>query len=78
MDEKKALSTLSRMQKSYEKYQHTIYQTLQLAMDDVALVMNILAIYNDEEIHEDYLLVLDDVIKAFIEQRREQNEDSKH
>ena len=73
MDETKALNILSIMQKSYNGHKADVYKTyhqaLQLAMDDMALVMNILAIYNDEEIHEDYLLVLDDVIKAFIEQR---------
>ena len=58
------------MQMAYKTggYNET-HEALQLAIDDIALVMNILAIYNDEEIHEDYLMVLDDVIKAFIEQR---------
>lgn len=66
MDEKKALSTLSLLQSVYTK---DAYQALQLALDDIALVMNILAIYNDKERYGDYLPVLDDVIKAFIEQR---------
>lgn len=70
MDEKKALNRLSIMQVAYkiDGYNET-YEALQLAMDDIALVMNILAIYNDDEMHEDYLLILDDIIKAFIEQR---------
>lgn len=76
MDETKALNILSIMQfnikqTEYDKDTYNMMQqVLQLAMDDIALVMNILAIYNDE-MHEDYLYIVDDIIKAFMEQRRE-------
>lgn len=76
MDETKVLNILSIMQfnikqTEYDKDTYNMMQqVLQLAMDDIALVMNILAIYNDE-MHEDYLYIVDDIIKAFMEQRRE-------
>lgn len=69
MDENKALNILSIMQMAYKTdSDNEAYQALELALGDIALVMTILFIYNEYE-GEDYLYVLDDIIKAFVEQR---------
>ena len=44
-----------------------MYQALQVAIDDIALVINLLSVYGDDSIGEDWLLVIDDIIKGFIE-----------
>ncbi|MBO7691153.1 MAG: hypothetical protein J6T10_00785 [Methanobrevibacter sp.] len=62
----KALHILSVFQKSYRE-ESEMYQALQVAIDDIALVINLLSVYGDDSIGEDWLLVIDDIIKGFIE-----------
>ena len=61
-----ALHILSVFQKSYRE-ESEMYQALQVAIDDIALVINLLSVYGDDSIGEDWLLVIDDIIKGFIE-----------
>ena len=62
----KALHVLSVFQNGYRK-ESEMYQALQVAIDDIALVINLLSVYGDDSIGEDWLLVIDDIIKGFIE-----------
>lgn len=66
MTREKALHILSLFMKGYTK-ESEMYQALQVAIDDIALAINILSVYADDSIGEDWLLVIDDIIKGFIE-----------
>jgi len=71
MSREKALSILSFFQKGYTK-ESEMYQALQLAINDIVLVLNILSVYGDDTIGEDWLCVIDDIIKGFMEMEKEQ------
>ena len=62
----KALHILSVYQKGYRK-ESEMYQALQVALDSIALAINVLSVYADDSIDEDWLYVIDDIIKGFIE-----------
>ena len=66
MTREKALHILSLFMKGYTQ-ESEMYQALQVAIDDIALVINILSVYADDSIGEDWLLVIDDIIKGFID-----------
>ncbi len=66
MTREKALHILSLFMKGYTQ-ESEMYQALQVAIDDIALVINILSVYTDDSIGEDWLLVIDDIIKGFID-----------
>ena len=66
MTREKALHILSVYQKGYRK-ESEMYQALQVALDSIALVINLLSVYSDDTITEDWLLFIDDIMKAFIE-----------
>ena len=65
MTREKALHILSLFQKGYTK-ESEMYQALQVAIDDIALSINIFSVYEDYR-YGDYLDIIDDIIKAFIE-----------
>ena len=44
-----------------------MYQAIQVALDSIALAINVLSVYADDSIGEDWLMVIDDIIKGFIE-----------
>lgn len=69
MNREKALSILSLYQKGYNK-ESEMYQALKVAIYDIALVLNILAVYGDDTIGEDWLCVIDDMIKGFIDMEK--------
>lgn len=66
MTKEKALHILSVYQKGYRK-ESEMYQAIQVALDSIALVINLLSVYSDDTITEDWLLFIDDIMKAFIE-----------
>lgn len=66
----KALHILSLYQKGYTK-ESEMYQALQVALDSIALAINVLSVYADDSIGEDWLCVIDDIIKGFIEMESE-------
>lgn len=70
MNRKKALRILSLLQQGYRE-DSDIYQSLKVALNDMVLVMNVLAVYQDDSMGEDWLLVIDDIIKGFIEMESE-------
>lgn len=70
MNREKTLSILSFFQKGYTK-ESEMYQALEIAIHDIALVINILAVYGDDTIGEDWLCVIDDMIKGFMEMEKE-------
>lgn len=70
MNREKALSILSFFQKSYNK-ESEMYQAIEVAIHDIALVINILAVYGDDTIGEDWLCVIDDIIKGFMDMEKE-------
>lgn len=65
----KALHILSLFMKGYTK-ESEMYQALQVALDDMALVINILSVYGDDSIGEDWMYVIDDIIKGFIDMEK--------
>ena len=69
MTREKALHILSLFMKGYKK-DSEMYQALQVALDDIALVINILSVYADDSIGEDWLWVIDDIIKGFIDMEK--------
>ena len=69
MTREKALHILSLFMKGYKK-ESEMYQALQVALDDIALVINILSVYADDSIGEDWMCVIDDIIKAFIDMEK--------
>lgn len=71
MDREKALTILSFFQKGYNE-ESEMYKALQLAINDIVLVLNILSVYGDDTIGEDWLCVIDDIIKGFMEMEKEQ------
>ena len=66
MTREKALHILSVYQKVYRK-ESEMYQAIQVALDSIALAINVLSVYADDSIGEDWLYVIDDIIKGFIE-----------
>lgn len=70
MTREKALHILSLFQKGYIK-ESEMYQALQVALDSIALAINVLSVYADDSIGEDWLCVIDDIIKGFIEMESE-------
>lgn len=66
MTREKALHILSVFQKGYRK-DSEMYQAIQVALDSIALAINVLSVYADDSIGEDWLCVIDDIIKGFIE-----------
>lgn len=69
MTREKALHILSLFMKGYTK-ESEMYQALQVAIDDIALVINILSVYDNDSIGEDWLYVIDDIIKGFIDMEK--------
>lgn len=69
MTREKALHILSLFMKGYKK-ESEMYQALQVALDDIALVINILSVYSDNSIGEDWMNVIDDIIKGFIDMEK--------
>lgn len=69
MTREKALHILSLFMKGYKK-DSEMYQALQVALDDIALVINILSVYTDDSIDEDWMCVIDDIIKGFIDMEK--------
>ena len=68
MTREKALHILSLFMKGYKK-DSEMYQALQVALDDIALVINILSVYGDDSIGEDWMCVID-IIKGFIDMEK--------
>ena len=66
MTREKALHVLSVFQKGYRE-ESEMYQAIQVALDSIALAINVLSVYEDDSIGEDWLCVIDDIIKGFIE-----------
>lgn len=66
MTREKALHILSLFMEGYTK-ESEMYQALQVALDSIALAINVLSVYADDSIGEDWLCVIDDIIKGFIE-----------
>ena len=74
MTREKALNILSLLLMKWDTKESEMYQALQIAIDDIALVINILSVYEDDSIGEDWMYVIDDIIKGFIEMKRRNNE----